>query len=148
MTVEDFCKWIEASGFKDGDRLPSVREVAASSGASTFTVFRAYKSLVAQGKVYAELGNGYFWGRKPEIAVAVHEREGARLERLLLDAWKSGKISADSPLPSIKDLCASFETSAGTLRRTLEALRAKGVLERKGRGRYWFANARRMSTGS
>ena len=145
MTVEDFCKWIESSGFKDGDRLPSVREVAASSGASTFTVFRAYKSLVAQGKVYAELGNGYFWGRKPEIAVAVHEREGARLERLLLDDWKSGKISADSPLPSIKDLCAAFETSAGTLRRTLEALRGKGVLQRKGRGRYWFANARRMS---
>ena len=45
MTIEDFCKWIELSNFKDGDRLPSVREVAASSGASTFTVFRAYKSL-------------------------------------------------------------------------------------------------------
>ena len=142
MTVEDFCKWIESSGFKDGDRLPSVREVAASSGASTFTVFRAYKRLVAQGKIYAEHGNGYFWGRKPEIAVAVHERESARLERLLLDAWKSGKISADSPLPSIKDLCAAFGTSAGTMRRTLEALRAKGVLERKGKGRYYFGNTR------
>ena len=142
MTVEDFCKWIESSGFKDGDRLPSVREVAASSGASTFTVFRAYKSLVAQGKIFAEHGNGYFWGRKPEIAVAVHEREGARLERLLQDAWKSGKISADSPLPSIKALCSAFETSAGTLRRTLEALRAKGVLERKGRGRYYFGSMR------
>ena len=142
MTVEDFCKWIESSGFKDGDRLPSVREVSASSGASTFTVFRAYKNLVAQGKIYAEHGNGYFWGRKPEIAVAVHERESARLERLLLDDWKSGKISADSPLPSIKDLCAAFETSAGTMRRTLEALRAKGVLERKGKGRYYFGSTR------
>ena len=118
MTVEDFCKWIESSGFKDGDRL------------------------VAQGKIYAEHGNGYFWGRKPEIAVAVHERESARLERLLLDDWKSGKISADSPLPSIKDLCAAFETSAGTMRRTLEALRAKGVLERKGKGRYYFGSTR------
>ena len=48
MTVADFCKWIESSGFKDGDRLPSVRDVASSSGASTYTVFRAYKSLVAQ----------------------------------------------------------------------------------------------------
>lgn len=145
MTVGDFCKWIESSGFRDGDRLPSVRDVATSSGASTYTVFRAYKSLVALGKVYAEHGNGYFWGRKPELAVAMPERESDRVERLLLEAWKSGKISADSPLPSIKDLCSTFKTSSGAMRRTLEALRGKGILERKGRGRYWFANARRMS---
>lgn len=63
MTVEDFCKWIESVGYKDGDRLPSVREVAASSGASTFTIFRAYKKLASQGKIYAEHGNGYFWGQ-------------------------------------------------------------------------------------
>ena len=100
MTVESFCNWLESSGFKDGERLPSVREVSKSLGTSTFTVFRAYKKMVGLGKVYGEHGNGYFWGRKPEIAVALHEREGARLERLLLDAWKSGKISADSPLPT------------------------------------------------
>ena len=145
MTVADFCKWIETSGFKDGDRLPSVRDVASSSGASTYTVFRAYKSLVALGKVYAERGNGYFWGRKPELAVSVHERESDRLERLLLEDWKSGKISAGSPLPSIKDLCTEFGTTPATMRRTLEVLQGKGILERKGRGRYWFANARRMS---
>ena len=145
MTVADFCKWIESSGFKDGDRLPSVRDVASSSGASTYTVFRAYKSLVALGKVYAERGNGYFWGRKPELAVSVHERESDRLERLLLEDWKSGKISAGSPLPSIKDLCTEFGTTPATMRRTLEVLQGKGILERKGRGRYWFANARRMS---
>lgn len=142
MTVEDFCKWIESSGYKDGDRLPSVREVASSSGASTFTVFRAYKNLVAQGKIYSERGNGYFWGKKAEIEVAVHERETDRLERLLLEDWKSGKISAGNPLPSIKDLCSAFGTSAGTMRRTLEMLRGKGVLERKGRGRYYFKNER------
>ena len=145
MTVADFCKWIESSGFKDGDRLPSVRDVASSSGASTYTVFRADKSLVALGKVYAERGNGYFWGRKPELAVSVHERESDRLERLLLEDWKSGKISAGSPLPSIKDLCTEFGTTPATMRRTLEVLQGKGILERKGRGRYWFANVRRMS---
>ena len=146
MTVADFCKWIESSGFKDGGRLPSVREVASSSGASTYTVFRAYKKLEDQGKIYAEHGNGYFWGRKPEIAVAVHERESDRLERLLLEAWKSGKISADSPLPSIKDLCTEFGTTSAMMRRTLEVLQGKGILERKGRGRYSFANVRRMSS--
>ena len=145
MTVADFCRWIESSGFKDGDRLPSVRDVASSSGASTYTVFRAYKKMVDQGKIYAEHGNGYFWGRKQELAVSVHEREGDRLERLLLDGWNSGKISADAPLPSIKDLCSEFGTTPPTMRRTLEALCRKGVLERKGRGRYRFVNVHRVS---
>ena len=142
MTVEDFCKWIESVGYKDGDRLPSVREVAASSGASTFTVFRAYKKLASQGKIYAEHGNGFFWGTKPKIEASAREYETERVERLLLDAWKSGKISVDNPLPSIKDMCLSFATTLGTMRRTLEQLRAKGTLERKGQGRYYFASAR------
>ncbi|OWV23270.1 Crp/Fnr family transcriptional regulator [Fibrobacter sp. UWB2] len=142
MTVEDFCKWIESVGYKDGDRLPSVREVAASSGASTFTVFRAYKKLASQGKIYAEHGNGFFWGTKPKIEASAREYETERVERLLLDAWKSGKISVDNPLPSIKDMCLSYATTLGTMRRTLEQLRAKGTLERKGQGRYYFASAR------
>ena len=142
MTIEDFCKWIESVGYKDGDRLPSVREVAASSGASTFTVFRAYKKLASQGKIYAEHGNGFFWGTKPKIEASAREYETERVERLLLDAWKSGKISVDNPLPSIKDMCLSYATTLGTMRRTLEQLRAKGTLERKGQGRYYFASAR------
>ena len=148
MTVEDFCKWIESSGFKDGDRLPSVREVAASSGASTFTVFRAYKRLAAQGKIYGEHGNGYFWGAKPQIDVVARERETDRLERLLLEDWKSGKISVNSVLPSIKDLCLAHGATQGSMHRTLELLRSRGVLERNGRGRYYFGCARTSSVKS
>ena len=144
MTVEDFCKWIELSNFKDGDRLPSVREVAASSGASTFTVFCAYKKLASQGKIYGEHGNGYFWGMKPKIKIEVpaHELETERVERLLLEDWKSGKISIDRSLPSIKDMCQSYATTLGTMRRTLESLHAKGILERRGQGRYCFVSTR------
>jgi len=145
MTVDEFCKWIESSGFKDGARLPSVRKVAASLHASTFTVFQAYKRLVEQGKIYGEHGNGYFWGQKPEIVVDAGEHETERLERLLLEDWKSGKISVDSTLPSIKDLCSVYGTTSGSMSRTLEMLRERGVLDRKGRGRYYFKNTRSSS---
>ncbi|WP_405324011.1 GntR family transcriptional regulator [Fibrobacter sp.] len=148
MTVDDFCKWIESSGFKDGDRLPSVREVAASSGASTFTVFRAYRKLVSLGKIYGEKGNGYFWGPRSCIKVEVRERETDRLERLLLEDWKSGKIVADSPIPSIKDLCLAYGTTQGSMSRTLVLLREKGILERKGLGHYYFGNRKSALTES
>ena len=140
MTVEEICKWLEASKFKDGDRLPSVRSVSEQLSTSTCTVFRAYRKLIEKKKAYGEQGNGYFWGNgkvsPPEPQV--HEQVVERLERLLLEDWKAGKLSADSPLPSIKELCMGYGTSVGSMRRTLEKLQAKGILARRGRGRFYF----------
>ena len=140
MTVEEICKWLEASKFKDGDRLPSVRSVSEQLSTSTCTVFRAYRKLIEKKKAYGEQGNGYFWGNgkvaPPEPQV--HEQVVERLERLLLEDWKAGKLSADSPLPSIKELCMGYGTSVGSMRRTLEKLQAEGILARRGRGRFYF----------
>ena len=142
MTVTEICKWLESANFKQGDRLPSVRSAAESFEASTCTVFRAYRKLVADGKVYGEHGNGFFWGAKkaPAAGMPVREHVTERLERLLLEDWKSGRISADAPLPSMKELCENYGTSVGSMRRTLEKLQADGILSRKGRGRFYFGS--------
>ncbi|OWV00740.1 GntR family transcriptional regulator [Fibrobacter sp. UWR2] len=140
MTVEEICKWLEASKFKDGARLPSVRTVAERFSTSTCTVFRAYRKLIEAKKAYGEHGNGYFWGAA-KVAVPeplVHEQVVERLERLLQEDWKSGRFSTDAPLPTIKELCMQYETSVGSMRRTLEKLRAEGILARRGRGRFYF----------
>lgn len=140
MTVEEICKWLEASKFKDGARLPSVRAVAERFSTSTCTVFRAYRKLIEAKKAYGEHGNGYFWGAA-KVAVPeplVHEQVVERLERLLQEDWKSGRFSTDAPLPTIKELCMQYETSVGSMRRTLEKLRAEGILARRGRGRFYF----------
>lgn len=140
MTVEEICKWLESSNFKEGDRLPSVRSVSELFSTSTCTVFRAYRKLIGKKKVYGEQGNGYFWGggkvAPPEPPV--HEHVVERLERLLLEDWKAGRLSADAPLPSIKELCMGYGTSVGSMRRTLEKLQAGGILARRGRGRFYF----------
>lgn len=140
MTVNEICKWLESSDFKEGDRLPSVRSVSEQLSASTCTVFRAYRKLIDQKKIYGEQGNGYFWGREklapPEPHV--HEHVVERLERLLQEDWKSGRFATDSALPSIKELCTQYATSVGSMRRTLEKLQAAGILSRSGRGRFYF----------
>ena len=46
MTVNEICKWLESSNFREGDRLPSVRSVSERLSASTCTVFRAYRKLI------------------------------------------------------------------------------------------------------
>ena len=140
MTVAEICKWLEASKFKEGARLPSVRTVAERLSTSTCTVFRAYRKLIDARKVYGEQGNGYFWGAAKDAMPEppVREQVVERLERLLQEDWKSGRFATDAPLPTIKELCSQYETSIGSMRRTLEKLQALGILSRRGRGRFYF----------
>jgi DNA-binding transcriptional regulator YhcF (GntR family) len=140
MTVNEICKWLESSNFREGDRLPSVRSVSEQLSASTCTVFRAYRKLIDKKKIHGEQGNGYFWGAV-KVALPeppVREQVVERLERLLQEDWKSGKFATDSALPSIKELCTQYATSVGSMRRTLEKLQAAGILSRRGRGRFYF----------
>jgi DNA-binding transcriptional MocR family regulator len=51
---------IVAGNLGPGDHMPSVRELARSSGVSTFTAARVYDLLVAEGIVDARRGAGYF----------------------------------------------------------------------------------------
>jgi DNA-binding transcriptional MocR family regulator len=51
---------IVAGNLSPGDHMPSVRELARSSGVSAFTAARVYDLLVAEGIVDARRGAGYF----------------------------------------------------------------------------------------
>jgi DNA-binding transcriptional MocR family regulator len=51
---------IERGTLAEGARLPSVRNLAASCGASPFTVAEAYNRLVAAGLIEARRARGYF----------------------------------------------------------------------------------------
>lgn len=59
---------IVAGKLRPGDHMPSVRELARSSGVSPFTAARAYDLLVAEGIVAARRGSGYFVARSAELA--------------------------------------------------------------------------------
>lgn len=50
-----------------GDHMPSVRELARTSGVSAFTAARVYDLLVAEGMVDARRGAGYFVARSAEL---------------------------------------------------------------------------------
>lgn len=66
--VADLRRQIVAGKLRPGDHMPSVRELARSSGVSAFTAARAYDLLVAEGIVAARRGSGYFVARNAESA--------------------------------------------------------------------------------
>ena len=58
--VDDFRKQITAGVLQDGDRLPSVRELATELTINPNTIQRAYRELEAQGFIASVPGKGCF----------------------------------------------------------------------------------------
>lgn len=57
---------IADSGLAEGQRMPSVRKLAAALGVSAFTVAASYERLAARGIVVARAGAGYFVARSAQ----------------------------------------------------------------------------------
>ena len=51
----------------EGERMPSVRELAAEVAINPNTIMRAYRELEAEGFVYSVQGKGTFAGRLCEV---------------------------------------------------------------------------------
>ena len=58
--VDNFRRQIAAGVLRDGDRLPSVRELAAELAINPNTIQRAYRELEMQGHIATVPGKGCF----------------------------------------------------------------------------------------
>lgn len=57
---EQICVNIACGRYKEGERMPSVREMAVEAGVNPNTVQRAYETLETQGVLYSVRGSGWF----------------------------------------------------------------------------------------
>lgn len=123
----------------DGDRLPSVRSIIKSFGASSATVQAALAELESAGKVCRIQGKGCFWGKAPLMNSIpyVHETVSEKLSRAFERDFAQGFLKPSQPLPLSKELSARYNVSQGTLRKFLEEKAARGILKREGR-QYFF----------
>ena len=59
--IKEKLKFLIIGGaLKDGDKIPSVRELAVSMTINPNTVQRAYKELESEGYIYSHKARGYF----------------------------------------------------------------------------------------
>lgn len=87
---------IRFGSLRAGDRLPTVREVAATSGLNPNTVLRAYRDLAADGVLEMRQGLGTFVAAAP-AATDPHLllRWRRRVERLVGQALDAGLTPDD-----------------------------------------------------
>ena len=57
---EQICVGIACGKYIEGERLPSVREMAIEAGVNPNTVQRAYETLETKGVLYSVRGSGWY----------------------------------------------------------------------------------------
>lgn len=135
-------KVAELARAEPSSRLPSIRTLAGSMGASPVTMNRVLKELAQAGVVKTVPGrDGYFpagYAPAPRRgAAAAPSVPGGRIADLILGDVLRGLLPASGPLPTIKELCHRYGCHYSTLRRALEDLERRGVLTRY-RKRYFY----------
>ena len=65
--MDNLRRLIISGGVAPGDRLPSVRELAAQLAINPNTIQRAYRELESEGIIYTVPGKGSFAGKAKEV---------------------------------------------------------------------------------
>ncbi|MCQ2096687.1 MAG: GntR family transcriptional regulator [Fibrobacter sp.] len=141
MLIDDIQKSIEAAGFRDGEKMPSVRKMADCLGLSVATVHRAYKALAEAGVIKLIQGKGCFWGKAPEVTVTPEESIYSLIEKKFLADLDAGYLNAFEALPSSKELSFRYKSSPYIFKKFLNQKVAQGILVRSGH-KYYFSEER------
>ena len=141
MLIDDVKKSIIDAGFRDGEKMPSVRKMAERLGLSVNTVHGAYKSLAQENIVQLVHGKGCFWGSAPTYQVKPEESVYTVIEHLFQNDLDSGVLSAFDELPSCKELSNRYNVSPYIVKKFLMQKTAQGILRHVGH-RFFFSEGR------
>ena len=141
MLIEDVKKSIIDAGFRDGEKMPSVRKMAEHLKLSVNTVHRAYKLLAQENVVQLVHGKGCFWGTAPTFDVKPEEDVYSVVERLFQNDLDSGVLNAFDELPSCKELSNRYDVSPYIVKKFLMQKSAQGILRHVGH-RFFFSEGR------
>ena len=91
---ESLCRLILTGVLQEGERLPSVRELAGQLAINPNTIQRAYRELESEGFIYSMTGKGSFVASLSEVdhgrsAAKLAEFRAAALELLQLGTTKA-----------------------------------------------------------
>ena len=99
LQIADALKYFIASGLiKEGDKLPSVRELAVQIPANPNTVAKAYQKLIKEGVLEMRRGMGTFVKND-----SVEEGELKKLAKLLIEKAKSVGLTEEEIMKIVKE---------------------------------------------
>lgn len=110
-----------------GDRLPSIRSIAATLDVSASTVVEAYERLVAEGAIHARPGSGFYvTGQTAPLSLS---EVGPKLDRAVDPFWVS-RQSLEADADGLKPGCGWLPPSwlpQDAIRKALRSLSRAGA---------------------
>ncbi|GAA4832649.1 GntR family transcriptional regulator [Algivirga pacifica] len=73
--AESITEKIVRGEYAEGNKIPSVREMAANMGVNPNTIMRTYSELQSQGIIGNKRGIGYFVNEKAQEAILLQKRK-------------------------------------------------------------------------
>lgn len=144
---------LEKLPHKDGDRLPSVREIMKVYSLSSSTVQAALRTLELESKICRIQGKGCFWTSQGigkiyagNSVPAIRETAMEKAEKLFREDWERGEFKIDGNLPLMKELSIRYNISQAVIRKFLNQQESRGILKRVGR-HYRFTRKDERKTG-
>ncbi|MBD3240465.1 MAG: GntR family transcriptional regulator, partial [Chitinivibrionales bacterium] len=120
-------------------RLPSMARLAERADVSRRTLWQAAQELIASGVLGARPGYGLFVVRAPSPVRALRPTRSPvprlawqRVRDSLREDIQDGRYRNADALPSIKELCRTYEVSYPTMKRALASLREDNLVEARG----------------
>ena len=145
---------LEKLPHKDGDRLPSVREIMKVYGLSSSTVQAALRTLERESKICRIQGKGCFWTSQGigkiyagNSVPAIRETAMEKAEKLFREDWERGEFKIDGNLPLMKELSIRYNISQAVIRKFLNQQESRGILKRVGR-HYRFTRKDEKKAGA
>ncbi len=92
----------------EGERLPSVRELASQLAINPNTIQRAYRELEAEGYIYSVAGKGSFAGHVSEVDAKRKSELLKRFEDASLELFHLG-FGAEELKKRIEDVISALE---------------------------------------
>ena len=101
--IEQFKRQIDAGVLREGEKLPSVRELAGELAINPNTIQRAYRELEQQGWIVSVSGKGSFVCDAPmedekwsalDVAVMALRQQGVTLQEIMTHLQEGGNEHA------------------------------------------------------
>jgi DNA-binding FadR family transcriptional regulator/DNA-binding LacI/PurR family transcriptional regulator len=132
--VEYIEQKIKAGFWKDGQRLPTLNQLATNAEVSRVTMHKAVRVLVWKGIVSARPGRGIIVGKfvakkATDARSAPVASRAQNVAQRIAAAIVVGRFAASGMLPTIKELCNEFGSGRRTIRNAMGNLETAEWIE-------------------
>lgn len=99
--IDRFCRSVVRGEIEQGERIPSIRDMALALKVNPNTVQRVYQELERRGMIYSRRGTGYFVTEEEDMIIGIQQEMAQDSTRRFLEEMRGLGFSDQQILAGI-----------------------------------------------